>query len=436
MKDTDLRRKSLLWMFMCILSVCMMACCNEAVTQEESIGTEPAYVLDADSTLAALPYYGYDAYVELWDLEESAEMLLFKAETEAGYLNYQVDLENAGFSLYAENDIVGNRYATWITEELNVTTMYFPALKSVRILAEKAGELPGLAADNVYVDSGVENVMVQVGMDHDGISKIAMCYLFRLCDGSFVIVDSGYKEEACVEAIYETLMSLAPDPDNIVIASWFITHPHGDHVGGFYTFTETYGDKVTVEQVIYNYPTIRSFENDQLSTSHITKMPAYIAQYGARRIEAHSGQKYYIRDAEIEILYACDLFSKEYFYDMNSSSLVFTITLGGGRIMILGDCGQESSPLICKAYDDYLKSDVIQVSHHGLIGASKTLNELVGAEIVMWPASDFSYMEQNDSYANQPLVEASYLYVAADRATLITLPFDEARVEIWDLYDD
>ena len=395
----------------------------------------PAYTVAEDSPLAPLPMYEYDPFEDWWDLDNSAEMLLFTAEDGNGYDQYQEALKTAGFTLYAGNEIVGNRYDTWTGEGVNVTTMYCPALQSVRILAEDAGELPTREEDNLYTDAGVQNAIVEVSTDHDGAAKIGMCYLCRLCDGSFLIVDGGHNKEGCAKAIHDTLVKLAPDPDNIIIAAWFLTHGHSDHVGAFYAFTEAYGADVTLERVVYNYPTESSFVKSDTSVSHISKTAEHIQLCGALPVEAHPGQKFHIRDAEVEMLYTGDLFSMRDFYFMNNSSLAFTITLGGTRFMVLGDTGPLGSPILEKLYGEYLKSDFMQVAHHGLVGASKNLNSLIDADVVLWPSSDIGCRVNKGNGANEPLEEAEHLYAAGDRVTVIPLPFDPDKVEMWPAYE-
>ena len=43
-------------------------------------------------------------------------------------------------------------------------------------------------------------------------------------------------------------------------------------------------------------------------------------------------------------------------------------------------------------YGDYLKSDVLQVTHHGLIGGDKELYELINPEICFWPINEERFL--------------------------------------------
>ncbi len=409
-------------------------------TVEETFEWVDTPELPEDSILSSLPKYTYDPYKNHWDMENTAEMLLYSAVNSDGYTQYLTDLQTAGFTLYAENEIAGNLFSTWTSEDVHVTMMFLPSQKSVRILAESSSiGLPTREEDNVYTDAGVEPLLVQMGTAYTSSESNGMCHIYRLCDGSFIIVDGGFNQKVCGDEIYNILTKLAPDPENIVIAAWFITHAHGDHVGGFYQFTDNYvsgNSNITLEQFIYNYPTEMSFTATDVSTNHIAKVATYTAKYpnAVKVIEAHAGQKYYIRDAEIEMLFAMDIFNMNYVSFMNNSSLVFSVTLGDTRIMVTGDNGPLAAPIIEACYGNYVDCDIVQVAHHGSAGSSASLNALYQPEVVLWPTLLVQFAFRSTGQ-NEVFLEAPHQIVADSSAWLIPLPFDETTVESWKLYE-
>ena len=52
--------------------------------------------------------------------------------------------------------------------------------------------------------------------------------------------------------------------------------------------------------------------------------------------------------------------------------------------MILGDCMKRECRQLAHTYGDYLKSDILQLTHHGLIGGDKELYQLIDPEICFW----------------------------------------------------
>ncbi|MBQ4562852.1 MAG: MBL fold metallo-hydrolase [Lachnospiraceae bacterium] len=409
---------------------------EEPTTEEPTTEAEKElYRVNEGSPLEGIPYYDYDTYKGYWNMEKGAEMLLFTAKSSDGYTQYLTDLTDAGFSLYAENEIVGNLYSTWTKDELIVTMMHMPNLGSTRIVAEPLSNgLATLESENTYTDAGYENLIIQIGSPEE--YNNGMCYVYRLCDGSFIVVDMGQKNQKLVDNIYELLEKYAPDPDNIVIAAFFVTHAHGDHYGGFETFTYNYRDNVTIEKIVYNYHNEKSFEySDETDPSCLYIVEELAELYdGVELIEAHPGQEFFIRDARIEILYTWEMFSSDIIPYLNNSCIVFSVTLENTKIMQLGDCGPQASPILVDVYGNYLDSDFIQVAHHGNIGANAELNRIINPEVILYPANWYNYDRFYETDRNAPFRDAEHVYVAGGKATVIPLPFDSSKVEVWDIY--
>lgn len=467
-RQRDIERKRNFLIIICMI-VLLMSGCQSIAKQEETQGTEasidaptvwvteepteesaeeatgesvpdgeeePPYSVEKGSLFADLPLYTYANFVEHRNMG-GAEMLMFsQALTNAGYYQYGTLLEEVGFTCYAENEIEENLFSTWVRDEVVLTAIYINDYTKVHLIAEENVSLPGLPEENVYEEWDIDNLAVQISADYDGQTSNGMCYIYRLCDGSFIIVDSAFRQESCADVIYDTLCRLAPNPDNIVIAAWFLTHAHGDHIGGFSAFSDKYAERVTLEQVIYNYPSVRSFTDLDVTTNHIINTENALANYeDVKVIEAHPGQRFYIRDAEIEMLFTWELLVEPVGY-FNDTSLVFTIDLGGERIMQLGDCGPETSQVVLYLYGKSLKSDIVQVAHHGFKGASALLYKRIDADVALWPTVDQSYKSYKDKQNNQPLKEVEEIYLAERLVTVIPLPYTGEGVQTWKAYGE
>ena len=60
--------------------------------------------------------------------------------------------------------------------------------------------------------------------------------------------------------------------------------------------------------------------------------------------------------------------------------------------MFLGDCMQYLCRQIAYIYGDYLKSDVLQVTHHGLIGGEIGLYKYIDPEVCLWSTSEKRFL--------------------------------------------
>ena len=59
--------------------------------------------------------------------------------------------------------------------------------------------------------------------------------------------------------------------------------------------------------------------------------------------------------------------------------------------MILGDCEKTNCQDIADAYGTELKSDVLQLTHHGFNGACFDINKLVDPDICLWACDGFRF---------------------------------------------
>jgi hypothetical protein len=74
--------------------------------------------------------------------------------------------------------------------------------------------------------------------------------------------------------------------------------------------------------------------------------------------------------------------------------MVTRFSVDGQRFTILGDIEDDASAIICNMYDkDTLKTDILQVAHHGW-GATTKLYNLLKPTVLMWPTDQNTYADQ------------------------------------------
>jgi hypothetical protein len=71
----------------------------------------------------------------------------------------------------------------------------------------------------------------------------------------------------------------------------------------------------------------------------------------------------------------------------NPTSFVYRMTIEGQTFIITGDCCSEASSLMVARYGDALKSDFVQLPHHGHGdgGTDPRFYEKVNADYILWP---------------------------------------------------
>jgi hypothetical protein len=204
-------------------------------------------------------------------------------------------------------------------------------------------------------------------------------------------------------------------------------------------FNATYKNDVKVEQIIMNLPSPSSYSESGYDSDSTATLGAAKNIPDCKIIKAHTGQKFYIRNAIIEILSTIDSFLPQPLTNFNNSSMVFTVDVEGERSLYLGDISEDVAKILVPMYGDYLKSDILQLAHHGKrngYGRSMPnmikLYSLVRPEVVFWPSSHEHYLDDSLDEAYQmskftwnleALKSARECYIAGGYITVLELPY-------------
>ncbi len=367
------------------------------------------------------------------DAGDGSYVLIFKSATADTVDSYISGLAAEGYTQYASNTIDGNRYYTY-TNAQNVVNLAFTDYNDeFKIIAERLSDtaLPIREADNNWTAvDGVTTTISQLGLfyEYNGRNDYfnGMSYVIRLRDGSFIVIDGGHDKKIDSDRLYNVMKKQAPDPDNIVIAAWIFTHGHSDHTGFFKSFCQTYASKVTVEQFVYNFPSITEV-NDAAQIGTSGNIDRYFKNVPV--IKAHPGQVFYIRNAKITMLYTNDLweYSLKSLSTSNEASLVFTVETEGKKFMVLGDYYDDRGILRSLYSASTLKSDIMQVSHHGISNCGTKLYPIIAPEWVLWPLGT-DYIEEYDRVISEHQMNAymktmdkNKVFMAKDDIVILTL---------------
>lgn len=331
---------------------------------------------------------------------DQCDMVVISDTNEEMFLRYLDKLEVSGFKLEWKRKISGNIFACFKNAKAAIHVYYTPFNNFTRILIEPVS--------NLYVQSDqnftrlLETKLTFMGRRFSNTSRYLdkdsgagqMSYVLQLSDGSFIVIDGGLATDAFADGIWDAMCAQAPDRNNITIASWIITHSHCDHIGGFVKFAGKYAEHVKLERVIFNFPAPQDAEAFREAWNiRITKETLYNYYPDAVFSKVHTGDKLRIRDAEIEVLYTHEDFIIQYISLLNTkiyneASLVMKVTLADSVIMFMADAQDGANNIICSMYGNQLKSDILQVCHHGGVGGTIPLYEAIDPEVAIFSTSD------------------------------------------------
>ena len=387
----------------------------------------------ADEWLVDIPAFTAGSFAGTHDADLGSLLFRYEETAPEDFEQYCALLEQSGYTLFQRNDIEGNLHAIYTGEPGQVCVSYIPFENAVRITTTKAGEyeLPHHLEPPVF-EKLCESSLTQLACDYTR-HEYGMGYIVALENGSFVLFDGGDNRNTgtFIDLLYKKLTELNKRPDGkIVIEGWFLSHTHVDHYGTFANFCYKYGKEVTVEQVFFS-TTSAAFEYNAVSPDrYIQNNMAQLRESipGAKFVKVHAGMRFYLGNAAFEILHTPqDLYPLTPFY-FNDTSIVWRMFMNGESSMWLGDIADRGSDVMCARYGDYLRSDVVQVSHHGYVGGTVELYERIAGRIALWPvnqvwydrmiAPDFRYYKENITAAN--LAEAVYV---AEQDITLTVPY-------------
>ena len=218
-----------------------------------------------------------------------------------------------------------------------------------------------------------------------------MSYVFITDSDNAVVIDGGRESDM-------------PHLKEIIgagkISAWILTHPHLDHIAGF--VDEMKKNEITdrIEKIYYNFP------SKEFTVSCPTEVLPHVIcdfykalpNFEHKCVIAEPGLKTNVDELEIDFLFAG---GERYLTPrpnlaVNESSVVFKITSPGMRsVLFLGDLGPEGGADLLKNCKNKLKSDIVQMSHHGHSGVNEDVYRAIAPSACMWNAPEWLWEEED-----------------------------------------
>ena len=208
-------------------------------------------------------------------------------------------------------------------------------------------------------------------------------------NGKLIVVDGGWEADA------DKLSSLILQQGGKVDA-WLITHPHEDHVGALCAILNDTARKIKIDKIYCSLATPDWYREvsptgagiaDQL-LSAFTKLPVGTVTNNIGR-----GTEINIDDVNIRVLNNRGVYT---YNGVNNSSLVYKIRVSGQSILILGDLAYDGGKdLIKSCTAAELKSDIVQMAHHGQQGVDQDASALIVPTTCLWPSPAWLWNNDN-----------------------------------------
>lgn len=258
---------------------------------------------------------------------------------------------------------------------------------------------PGSTAAQTVQISGMSSASTSISTGAGGVGELWMLgsttgaqnlsIVIKSPNGKLIVIDGGWEADA------DKLSSLILQQGGNVDA-WLITHPHEDHVGALCAILNDSVRKIKIDKIYCSLATPDWYRQvsptgagiaDQL-LSAFTKLPVGTVTNNIGR-----GTEINIDDVNIRVLNNRGVYT---YNGVNNSSMVYKIRVSGQSILILGDLAYDGGKdLIKTCTAAELKSDIVQMAHHGQQGVDQDAYALIAPTTCLWPTP--AWLWDNDN---------------------------------------
>lgn len=381
-----------------ILVFGLTACEKEGISEMEEDGKDEKITNIEEAYETEIPVYategltrpifaegdgGYQVYIQNTNREE--------------FDTYAAQLEEEGFQLYvkkemsagtAEND--KNVFYTYTGKGIHIYLSWNPGPGISRIIMTPEEPLPSLEKPKLAAEDNVTPSVTQMQLENEG-----MMYVTQLADGSFIVIDGGVYGLEDTWTLHDYLTEKTPVGKTPTIACWMYTHPDPDHIQLATEFLARYAEEIVIDSFAYNFPseefTTTGSQDDTTIINAFKVLIKNMTQYypEATRYQIHAGQTYYFKGMELEILQTSEELCPNTASVWNDVSASWRMRFDNGQTaLFLGDSMQVLCQQLKDVYGDYMKSDMLQLAHHGLIGGDLELYQLIDPDICFWSTTE------------------------------------------------
>lgn len=380
--------------------------------------------LFANDHLADLPRYPY-AEPEVVNGDEDSFLACVSDATLENFDAYCDLLEQSGYTKTERKVIDDNVFVTFMNDTDYVYT-YFTAYNGAIKIAGAPLDSYAAADRSSELEETYTPYIASIPQPNNGQG-----YIIRLPDGRFIIHDGGYSGN---DRVYKALREL--EDGEITIAAWFISHPHGDHYPAFNDFIREHGkdEDITIEMIAFNYAGAEVYDlSDSAGKENMSNavkslydtIKSYVPDVEV--VKVHTGQTLNFGSVSIEVLYTVEDILPRILPNVNDSSLVIRVNVDGQSLLLLADTCYDSAPIMCEMWGDYLKSDIVQMAHHGIWPAQPDIYHYIQGETVLFPATHANM--KNDLFDSRwgsttqaALQYAKDIFISGDSIQIIELP--------------
>lgn len=216
-------------------------------------------------------------------------------------------------------------------------------------------------------------------------SSFMMAFVIVTKNNNAIVIDGGREEDMPLLKQYI---------GGRHIAAWILTHAHDDHIGGMVSeYQKNKWADFDIEKIYYNFPmeflAMPEYADDGDIQEILPTFAALLPEFEHLTYVPKQGESIEIEEVKIDFLFTYRNTIRKNI--MNNSSLVFKLTTPNTSVMFLGDIGAEAGDILYEESRDLLKSDMVQMAHHGAFCCGMEVYSAIRPEVCLWCCREANY---------------------------------------------
>ena len=242
-------------------------------------------------------------------------------------------------------------------------------------------------------------------------NSLMQSYVVKTPNGKLIVIDGG------IDGVGKDLDPYMPaalraiagvdEGEYFEVEAWFLSHAHKDHTNELSKMLRDYSDdsNYKINNIYFDFPEFGSEEYPaENADMEISQIRENINRYGEIiGAQVKDGSTYYddlngafinaesvaegltmeIDGVRIEVLQTWS--PEDGVSNLNDTSLVIRMWIGEQSVLFLNDLGSIGGSRLLSTYGGELKSDVVQMAHHGQAGVNRDVYDAIDATVHLWP---------------------------------------------------